>query len=82
MVRPQCVWCFIAHPRFQTAVAGFDGQVEVTYRSFELRPGVPTEIDKELQIASGWADRILNLRPVDPRRPGRRVNSLVPARLA
>lgn len=48
---PQCVWCFIAHPRFQKAVAAFDGQVEVTFRSFELRPGVPTEIDKELQMA-------------------------------
>ena len=48
---PQCVWCFIAHPRFQKAVAAFDGHVEVTYRSFELRPGVLTEIDKAQQIA-------------------------------
>ena len=48
---PQCVWCFIAHPRFEKAVAAFDGEVEVTYRSFELRPDAPIEIDKEQQIA-------------------------------
>lgn len=48
---PQCVWCFIAHPRFEKAVAAFDGEVEVTYRSFELRPDAPIEIDKEQEIA-------------------------------
>lgn len=48
---PQCVWCFIAHPRFEKAVAAFNGEVEVTYRSFELRPDAPVEIDKEQQIA-------------------------------
>lgn len=48
---PQCVWCFIAHPRFEKAVAAFHGEVEVTYRSFELRPDAPVEIDKEQQIA-------------------------------
>ena len=48
---PQCVWCFIAHPRFEKAVAAFAGEVELTYRSFELRPDSPIEIDKEQQIA-------------------------------
>lgn len=48
---PQCVWCFIAHPRFEKAVAAFNGVVEVTYRSFELRPDAPTEIDKEKEIS-------------------------------
>lgn len=48
---PQCVWCFIAHPRFVKAVAAFEGEVEVTYRSFELRPDAPVEIDKEQQTA-------------------------------
>jgi predicted DsbA family dithiol-disulfide isomerase len=48
---PQCVWCFIAHPRFEKAVALFDGEVEVSYRSFELRPDAPIEINKEQQIA-------------------------------
>ncbi|WP_147916150.1 DsbA family protein [Ruania zhangjianzhongii] len=48
---PQCVWCFIAHPRFEKAVAAFEGMVEVTYRSFELRPDAQVEIDKEQQIA-------------------------------
>lgn len=48
---PQCVWCFIAHPRFEKALAAFDGDVEVVYRSFELRPDAPFEIDKEQLIA-------------------------------
>ncbi|MGB3373987.1 MAG: DsbA family oxidoreductase [Microbacterium sp.] len=48
---PQCVWCFIAHPRFEKAVAEFHGEVEVTYHSFELRPEAPVDIDKEQQIA-------------------------------
>lgn len=48
---PQCVWCFIAHLRIDKAIAAFDGAVEVTYRSFELRPEAPVEIDKEQQIA-------------------------------
>lgn len=48
---PQCVWCFIAHPRFEKAVVLFNGEVEVTYRSFELRPDAPVEIDKEQQLA-------------------------------
>lgn len=48
---PQCVWCFLAHPRFEKAVAAFDGEVEVDYRSFELRPHAPVEIDKEELIA-------------------------------
>lgn len=48
---PQCVWCFIAHPRIEKAIAAFDGEIEVTYRSFELRPDAPVEIDKEQQIA-------------------------------
>lgn len=48
---PQCVWCFIAHPRFEKAVAAFDGEVEVTYRSFELRPDAAVEIDRRQEIA-------------------------------
>jgi len=48
---PQCVWCFIAHPRFEKAAGLFDGEVEVTYRSFELHPDAPIEVNKEQQIA-------------------------------
>lgn len=47
---PQCVWCLIAHPRFEKAVAIFEGEVDVTFRSFELRPDAATEIDKEQEI--------------------------------
>lgn len=58
---PQCVWCFIAHPRFEKAVTAFDGDVQVTYRSFELRPSVPIEINKDLEAkghAGAGAERI------------------------
>ncbi|MFZ4896442.1 DsbA family oxidoreductase [Plantibacter sp. Mn2098] len=47
---PQCVWCFIAHPRFEKTVNAFGGEVELTYRSFELRPGIAVEIDKEQEV--------------------------------
>ena len=46
----QCIWCYIAGARFRKAVAHFDGDVEVTYRSFELTPDAPIEIDREAQI--------------------------------
>ncbi|CAO1651137.1 hypothetical protein NYA9BBAC_01215 [Salinibacterium sp. NYA9b] len=34
---PQCVWCLIAHLRFEKAVAAFEGEVDVAYRSVEVR---------------------------------------------
>jgi predicted DsbA family dithiol-disulfide isomerase len=36
-----CPWCYIGKRRFETAVAQFDGDVEVVWRSFELDPGAP-----------------------------------------
>jgi predicted DsbA family dithiol-disulfide isomerase len=36
-----CPWCYIGKRRFEAAVAQFDGDVEVVWRSFELDPGAP-----------------------------------------
>jgi predicted DsbA family dithiol-disulfide isomerase len=36
-----CPWCYIGKRRFEAAVEQFDGEVEVTWRSFELDPGAP-----------------------------------------
>ncbi|WP_040320125.1 DsbA family oxidoreductase [Aeromicrobium marinum] len=40
-----CPWCFVGKRRFEAAVARFDGQVEVEYRSFELSPETPVDFD-------------------------------------
>ena len=36
-----CPWCYIGKRRFEAAVEQLDGDVEVTWRSFELDPGAP-----------------------------------------
>ena len=36
-----CPWCYIGKRRFEAAVERFDGDVDVTWRSFELDPGAP-----------------------------------------
>ena len=36
-----CPWCYIGKRRFEQALAGFDGQVTVTYRPFQLDPDTP-----------------------------------------
>ncbi len=36
-----CPWCYIGKRRFEAAVERFDGDVEVTWRSFELDPSAP-----------------------------------------
>jgi predicted DsbA family dithiol-disulfide isomerase len=36
-----CPWCYIGKRRFETALTQFDGEVEVTWRSFELDPHAP-----------------------------------------
>jgi predicted DsbA family dithiol-disulfide isomerase len=41
----QCPWCYIGKRKFETAVAGFDGDVDVTYHSFELAPDTPVDFD-------------------------------------
>ncbi|MCW5951213.1 MAG: DsbA family oxidoreductase [Propionibacteriaceae bacterium] len=51
----QCPWCYIGKRKFEAAVAGFDGEVEVEYHSFELSPDTP--VDYEGTPAQYLADR-------------------------
>jgi predicted DsbA family dithiol-disulfide isomerase len=40
-----CPWCYIGKRRFEKAMSNFEhADVNVTWRSFELDPGAPTEI--------------------------------------
>jgi predicted DsbA family dithiol-disulfide isomerase len=39
----QCPWCYIGKRKFEAAVAGFDGEVDVEYHSFELAPDTPVD---------------------------------------
>jgi predicted DsbA family dithiol-disulfide isomerase len=41
----QCPWCYIGKRKFEAAVAQFDGEVTVTYRSFELAPDTPVDFE-------------------------------------
>lgn len=41
----QCPWCFIGKRRFESAIADFEGAVEVVYRSFELAPDTPVDFE-------------------------------------
>src|SRR5918999_4967086 len=36
-----CPWCYLGRTRFQRAVAGFGGPVEVNWRPFRLDPHAP-----------------------------------------
>lgn len=41
----QCPWCYIGKRTFEAAAAQFDGEVTVTYRSFELAPDTPVDFE-------------------------------------
>ncbi len=41
----QCPWCYIGKRKFEAAVAQFEGEVTVTYRSFELAPDTPVDFE-------------------------------------
>ncbi len=41
----QCPWCYIGKRKFEAAVAQFDSDVQVTYRSFELAPDTPVDFE-------------------------------------
>jgi predicted DsbA family dithiol-disulfide isomerase len=36
-----CPWCYVGKRRFEAALEGFDHEVEVVWRSFELDPSAP-----------------------------------------
>jgi predicted DsbA family dithiol-disulfide isomerase len=38
-----CPWCYIGKRKFELGVAGFDGEVDVEYHSFELAPDTPVD---------------------------------------
>ncbi len=40
-----CPWCFIGKRRFEKAVEGYDGEVDVQYHSFELSPDTPVDFE-------------------------------------
>ncbi|WP_152192881.1 DsbA family oxidoreductase [Georgenia satyanarayanai] len=40
-----CPWCYIGKRRFEAGVAAFDGDVTVTYHSFELAPDTPVDFE-------------------------------------
>lgn len=40
-----CPWCYIGKRKFEAAVAAFDGEVELTYRSYELAPDTPVDFE-------------------------------------
>lgn len=43
-----CPWCYIGKRRFERALASFDGEVEVVWRSFQLDPTYPKGARKPL----------------------------------
>ena len=50
-----CPWCYIGKRRFETALAGFEhrGDVEVSWRSYQLDPSLPEHYDgTEVQYLS------------------------------
>ena len=53
---PQCVWCFITHPRLAAAIAAYDGEVELVHRSFILHPDAPVEVDRDAHIRAQTRD--------------------------
>jgi predicted DsbA family dithiol-disulfide isomerase/mRNA-degrading endonuclease toxin of MazEF toxin-antitoxin module len=46
-----CPWCYIGKRRLETALDGFDEEVEVVWRSFELDPGAPRKPEEALDEA-------------------------------
>ena len=46
-----CPFCYMGHARLQKAIAKFEHQVEVVYRSFQLMPGITPQFGKTLNEA-------------------------------
>lgn len=40
-----CPWCFVGKRRFERAVEGWGGEVEVEFHSFELAPDTPVDFE-------------------------------------
>jgi predicted DsbA family dithiol-disulfide isomerase len=63
----QCIWCYISSARLRSAIAQHGGDVQVTYRSFELTPDAPVEVDRDAHIAG---------QDIDPARMQRIMSQL------
>jgi predicted DsbA family dithiol-disulfide isomerase len=48
----QCIWCYISGARLRSAIAQHPGPVEVHYRSFQLTPDAPVDVDRDAHIRS------------------------------
>ena len=55
-----CPWCYIGKRKFEAAVAQFEGEVRVTYRSFELAP------DTRVDFAGSPVDYLSQGKGVSP----------------
>ncbi len=69
----QCIWCYISSARLRTAAAQFAGRVEVKYRSYQLTPDAPFEIDRDAHI------RAHNIDPARMRQIGAQLAQLTAA---
>jgi predicted DsbA family dithiol-disulfide isomerase len=56
-----CPWCYLGQARFRTAVARFGGEVQVTWRPFQLDPAAPataTPAAAQLAAKMGGPERV------------------------
>ncbi len=64
-----CPWCYIGKRRFEAALARFEhrGDVQVTWRSFELDPAAPRERegDRTARIAQKYGISVARAREIE-----------------
>ena len=64
-----CPWCYIGKRRFEAALAGFEhaGDVQVTWRSFELDPAAPHERegDRAARLAEKYGMTVERAREME-----------------
>jgi len=62
-----CPWCYVGKRRLEAALAAFEGDVEVTWRSFELDPSAPPERpeDGASHLAAKYGTSIAQARAME-----------------
>lgn len=50
-----CPWCYVGKRKLEQALEGHDGEVELVWRSFELDPSAPQELDMSISYAERLA---------------------------
>jgi predicted DsbA family dithiol-disulfide isomerase len=56
-----CPWCYLGQARFRQALAAYDGDVQVTWRPFQLDPSAPavaTPVSAHLAAKFGGPERV------------------------